>query len=133
MDKINISNLTGNAQDNGVLDINTLAKQNQPKSSIEKEVEDIITIKNNRRIEKLNQYSNHVRICLKKINEMNLAKQTELVYTFPKYCFQCPDYDIEECINYVSTRLRKLGFLVCTYEDDSIFIGWKYIEFTKIK
>lgn len=127
MDKINIANLTGIPDTNfgGSLCINSLVTESKKTHSLDNDIDTIINSQKEKIKKKKRAYKKQLLICVDKMKEANMINKTDVIYQLPKYVFDCPEYDIDECIEYVHSQLRKRN-IDTTSKENTIFISWIY-------
>lgn len=84
-----------------------------------------------RRIEKLRCYKNMLIHCHNKIKDVDDNGGTDLIFNILANMTECKDYKPNECIYYISVKLRDDDFDTFIMSDTSIFVTWKYIELKK--
>lgn len=131
MNKISISSILSIPEEE-IIDKNGLMSDSRKnKKTIKSEVDDLIQSRKQCRESKIKMYRNSLRNCIKKVNHMNKEGSIETFYKIERLVFGHPEYDFEECTEYVMMELQKMYFDVAKIEDDIIFVSWKYIEYNR--
>lgn len=131
MDKISISNILGIPEENVIGNFGSNIITNQKKKSIKSEVNEIIQKNTKRREDKLNLYRQYLRNCIKQIKYENQYQKTEIFFKVDGIIYGHPEYDRDECIEYLLIELMKYHFDVYQVDENRIFISWKYTELHK--
>jgi len=131
MDKISVANLVAKNESEIVCDgIMSIRSIRGNKKTIKMEVEDIIKTKKERRENKLRLYRENLKDCIRIIKTKDEMRFTDMVFDINKIEYGHPEYDCEECVDYVIIELRNFGFDVKKMKNSetSIFVSWKYLE-----
>lgn len=79
--------------------------------------------KKNKRI--TDNYQKILDNCLSRINEANKYYKTELMFEVPTVLFGTSEYNIVDCITYIVTHLKKIGFDTLIL-NQNLYISWNY-------
>lgn len=140
MDRININNLfptSANSEKSKPLDIKSLfnikerEKEIQNIKKVDFSIEKLINSREKKQKQTALQYKKVFNSLLSKINMANSYELTDLIFDVPEIIFRCPDYKIEECIDYVEKKTRALHIDTYKLSKKSVFISWKNIEINK--
>ena len=66
--------------------------------------------------------------CFHQIKNMAYRDQVFCYYTVPYYVLGLPLYNINECIVFLLTSLKKKGFKIQMANNQTIYISWKHIH-----
>lgn len=127
MDKINIANILSIPENEVVGPVGIYTNN----KSVRTTVDDVLKINKERHDNKLKLYRIALRECVRKIEQQNILRKTETFYKFDDIVFGHPEYDKDECIEYVLIELKKFLFDVCQIDDSIIYISWKFTELHK--
>lgn len=130
MDKISISSILSIPVDNIVGNFGA-ASDTPKKKTIKSEIDDIIKLNQTRHDYKLKIYRKTLRDCILKIKRENENRKTDTFYKIAEFVYGHPEYDAEECIEYVMIELKKFFLDVTKYNPTTIFITWKFLQFHK--
>lgn len=132
MEKFNIENLfycktLGNDRSNA-LDVLSIAKQSSSKSFT---VNNLIETRENTRKRILRKYMEMYEGCLKKIDIANNLKKTDLLYTVKESIPSFPEYNPNDCIDFIQSKLHECYMDTHKINRCTLFITWVYIELNK--
>lgn len=99
----------------------------EQKKSIHKEVEDLIQSNRERRDNKIKLYRNVLRNCIMLISSKNKLHSNEMIFKISYTLYGHPEYDVDECMQYIIMELTKLKFDIYRIDRNSIYISWKYL------
>jgi len=134
MDKICISNLVTcpNISFSGTLSVQSLVNESKKTKTLGKDIDDIMRLQKERSIKKKQTYKKQLKICIDKMKEENMMHKDNMIFAVPQFLFDCPEYDPEECINYINIKLKK-NHLDTKVNGLSMFVSWLYTPFYKKK
>lgn len=118
---------------NGSLDIDTIFSNIFEDKAEERKFNSDALIKSiTKRRKKLRKvHVNLYNLCCTKIESANSLGLTDIVFELPEYIPECPDFKHKQCIEYISTNLRKESLDTYVIDKRHLFITWKYIELNK--
>lgn len=122
MDRIG-TNLFENNNDDDELNAETLIIKQQ-----KFDVHELIKIKNEQRNLKIETYKKHLRLCLNKIEDATKLGKTDIVYHLQKIDRDCPNYNVDECMEYIDEMLKYQKFDTLLMMNNVLFISWYYME-----
>lgn len=68
-----------------------------------------------------------------KIKSSAALKQLSCIFTVPTYVFGFPLFNVNECIEFVSSELKSNGFIVNYYFPNKLYISWDLNEIEETK
>lgn len=86
---------------------------------------------NKRRNEKLKCYRQMLNYCHSKIAETDSNNGTDIVVTIVESFPECKEYNTNECLEYISNKLREEDINTFILNDNTIFITWYCLELKK--
>lgn len=89
---------------------------------------ELIEIKNKKIKYLYENYNKYYNYCIQKIKNANNLKKTDIIFSVPTTIFNNNEYNSDNCINFIETKLKKHEFDTIQLSENSIFISWKYIE-----
>ncbi len=92
------------------------------------DAKNIIEIKNQQRMQKINVYNKLYNLCVKKIQSVALNGLSDCIFSLPLYDNNCPIYDLDECAQYIINRLNNNLFGTLMMTRETIFITWHFLE-----
>ena len=111
-------------------DVETLFKNtplnNEPEITFTADV--LLERINRRRFEKLKCFRQMLNYCHKKISETDSNNGTDIVVSIVESFPECKDYTPQECLEYISTKLREEDIDALILNDTTIFISWYNLE-----
>lgn len=122
MDKIG-TNLFENNNDDDELNSETLTIKQQ-----KFDVHELIKIKNEQRNLKIETYKKHLSLCLNRIEDATKVGKTDIVYHLQQTDRDCPNYNVDECMEYIDEMLKCQKFDTLLMTDNTLFISWYYME-----
>lgn len=122
MDKIG-TNLFENNNDDEILNAETLMTKQK-----KFDVNELIKIKNEQRNLKIETYKKYFNLCLQKIEEATKIGKTDIVFNLQQKDRNCPNYDMNECMEYIDEMLKSQKFDTLLMTADTLFISWYYME-----
>jgi hypothetical protein len=125
MDKFNVANIAGVSEEEVV---GMIGEYNQNKKSIKSTIENIMKVNKERKENKIKLYRSSLRDCIGRIEQQNYLRKTGILYKFDEIIFGHPEYDREECIEYVINELQKYGFNTQRNNQTTVLISWKFID-----
>lgn len=131
MDKISIASILSLPEEEIVGSFGTCTILSQKKKSVKKEVDDLMRINKERREHKIKLYRTALRDCIRKIKKEDEMRKTDTFFRVDEIVYGHPEYDKEECIEYVIIELKKFLFDVFQYDQSTIFVSWKFTELHK--
>lgn len=132
MNKISISNLLSVPEDQIIGGFGTHnIISSQTKKSVKNEVEELLRINKERRENKIKLYRCILRNCIRKIKTDDAVRKTDTFFKVDEIMYGHPEYDRDECIEYITIELKKFLFDVFQIQRNTIFISWKYTELHK--
>src|SRR5271170_2888582 len=107
MDKINIDILAPNNKlsDSGQLDVYSLVQKNRPEDNPKIFLNDILKQKNKTRLKLIDIYNKILTSCTRQISEENKKGQCDILFKVPMIIFECPEYNILACIEFIEPKL----------------------------
>lgn len=92
-----------------------------------------VLIKNNieNRKKIRNEYVLHYNTCCKNILAANEVGLKDIYYNLPDVVINCPGFNHDDCIKYISNNLRKHHLDTLPISRYKLFITWKYLELRK--
>lgn len=84
-----------------------------------------------RRLEKLLCYKNMLKYCHDRITSADEDQETDIIFTIVESVPECKEYDPQECLEYISVKLREEDFDTTVLTDTTMFITWRYLELKK--
>lgn len=126
MNKINIANIISVPVEQVVGVIGTETNINE---SVRSKIDDVLRLNKERRDNKQKIYRSLLKGCVEKIRQQNILRKTETTYTVEDIVYGHPEYDREECIEYMINSLRKYNVCVCLLNKTTLFLYWKFMEF----
>lgn len=132
MNNISISNILHVPAENIIGEFGActiLPKKEQ--HTIQMEVDNLIRTNKERRENKIKLYRSILRNCIQKIKDDNNLRRSETFYKIEEFIYGKPEYDMEECIDFLLIELKKLSFDIIMYDKNTLFISWKYMEIRK--
>lgn len=89
-------------------------------------IENLKTIQNKINRDKIDCYNRIYLNCVDKIIKVSKNNKTITIYYPPKNTFIINDYDLSECLNYLSNKFKSLNFETKII-NDYILISWENI------
>lgn len=86
---------------------------------------------NKRRLEKLGWYKNMLKYCHNRIDAADEDQGTDIIFSVVESIPECKEYVPQECLEYISIKLREDDFDTTILTDTTMFITWKYLELRK--
>ena len=132
MDKINISNLFPNKQNNddnySELNVSNLFNiiEKKPKKT-NFDLERLSNLREERKKKILVQYEKIFNLCLNKINIANNLNKLEIVYDVPEAIYGSFEYKSIDCLLYISEKLKKMGIDIIILNEISLYVSWQDI------
>lgn len=128
MDKISISNILSIPENEVVGEFGTGTLYNN-KKTVRMEVDELVKLNRGRRENKIKLYRGALKECIRMIRNEDAIRKTDLLFKINRIEFGYPEYDKDECREYVITELRKYDFDVTRIDNLTIFVCWKFLEF----
>lgn len=129
MNKISVASILSLPEDKIVGQIYTC--DTKKKQTIRNDVDDIINKNKERRENKLKLYREMLRKCIDSMKKNNEMRKTDIFFRVDEIVYGHPEYDIDECVEYIILELRKFSFDVLHYCRDTVFVSWKFVELHK--
>lgn len=128
MDRINIDNLFPSAKQKGrsPLDVYSLyhPKEAQREEENQFSIENLIQFREDKKKKAVVHYERIYTMCLNRIAYVNNMSKTDMVYHIPLAIYRCPEYDANECLKILETRLRAQYLDTLILNQNSLFISW---------
>lgn len=131
MNKISISNILSLPEEQIVGEFGACSILPQKKKSVKMEVDDLLRINKERRERKIKLYRKILRDCIMKIKIDDEMRKTDTFFKVDEIVYGHPEYDMDECIEYLIIELKHFLFDVFRYSSNTIFISWKFTELHK--
>lgn len=134
MDKINIGILHhGKIKPRtGHIDIVSLVPKNKHEeyinSTSNKVINSILKRKDDTRQHIIETYEKVFKNCIDKIIDTNKLKMVDVIFEVPNAIFTLPEYDPQDCLIFLESKLRKMHFDTFKIYPYNIFISWNYFE-----
>ena len=128
MDKISISNILSIPENEVIGEFGTGTLYNN-KKTVQMEVDELLKLKRVRRENKIKLYRGALRECIRMIKNADAIRKTEMLFKINRIEFGFPEYDKDECRDYVIAELRKYDFDVTKIDNLTIFVSWEFLEF----
>lgn len=129
MNNISISNILAVPEEEIVGDCFSTTVHNAP--SIKSEVNNISRLTKERHDSKIKLYRMILLECIKKIKREYEFRRTDTFFKIDEFVYGHPEYDKDECIEYIIVELKKFYYDVLQICSTKIFISWKYTELHK--
>lgn len=129
MDKISISNILLKDESEILQNNEYLAQSSRNKKDpIQVEIESIIKNKKEQRLNKLRLYKDKLNKCVRQIKRKDELGVTDMIFHVEALEYGYPEYEQDECVDYLIIELRKYGFDIKKINNSEIFISWKFLE-----
>ena len=134
MDKLSISKILNKTKEEIVGDfrVNNILPIEKKKKSIKTEVEEIFRMNKERNEKKLKLYKSKLKECIHQIQLENENRKIDTIFRINKMEYGFPEYDSDECMEYLLVELKKHFFDIMQIDRLAIYICWQYTEFHKI-
>jgi hypothetical protein len=134
MDKLSISKILNITKEEVVGDfrVNNIFPV-EKKKSIKTEVEQIFKINKERNETKIKLYKLKLKECIHQIQRENENRKIQTIYKINDIEYGFPEYDCDECMEFLLVELKKHFFDIVQINRTSIYICWQYTEFHKKK
>lgn len=131
MEHINIFNLTTKTPKNIVgnneqLNINRIISTS--KTDEKKNAELLLEIRKKKRERILEIYIYEYKRCLEQIKKLNKNEVEDMIFEIPKINIDFMEYKSDDCLKYISDKLKQSYMDTYILNSTMIFITWKYIE-----
>lgn len=125
MEKININNLFAPVSKKPINVNDFINTTNSPDNSAKVgiNIDKLINLREERKQKIVLQYDKIFKICINKINMANNLNKTEVIYDVPEVLFGYSNYNINECILYITNKLKESRFDTIIL-GKSIYISW---------
>lgn len=108
------------------INLNNIFEKKEENNFVFKEM--IINNLKKRNKDKLNQYKLIFKSCIALIKKSISDNQTDILFTVSSTIPNCPDYDPNECLKYISNKIIKNKLNTYIIDSNNIFITWKNIK-----
>lgn len=88
----------------------------------------LIKIRKQKRKKLLENYVKLYNNCLTNIETVNDVDKTDLYFNVPNKIVGCPEYNSNDCIEYIENKLREQFIDTIKINDNTIFVSWLYLE-----
>jgi hypothetical protein len=124
MDKIDIEVIT---QQKVETDIDTDNIFVDPNNFIFK-ISDLIKVKEEKRNRLYQICRTYYIDCINLIKIKNKMGKTDIIYKIPVLKLNEPDYNCNDCIDFINDKMERNGFHTLKVNNFTLFISWKYLE-----
>lgn len=132
MSRITVSTLFPelNKKDNDNITVKSLfdTKNNRLKNEINFSVNSLLAPKIEKRKQIKMEYKLEYKTCLSQIELVNKVGQTDFIFEVPKTKFMLPEYNSEDCINYIKDHLYDNCIDSMVLSKTKIFVSWLDLE-----
>jgi hypothetical protein len=130
MDRISINNLFPSPNDCKPLDLDNLSnnQESKTKNKINFNIDKLIKLREERKKRIFIQYEKIFHICLNKITMANNLNKTEILYEIPDAIYGHFDYSVNDCMEYVYSKLKNMKLDTLILNEKSIYISWLNLE-----
>jgi len=94
---------------------------------------DLHKIVNDRKDKHIMCYEKVLELSHNKIKKAASQKSLRCLFEVPNYVFGYPLFNLNECIDFVISELKKNGFVVNYYFPNKIYISWDFEEINESK
>lgn len=135
MEKLSISKILNISKDEvvGEFHVNNIFPVEKKKKSIKTEIEEIFRINKERTENKLKLYKGKLKECIHQIQRENENRKIQTIFRINSIEYGYPEYDCDECMEYLLVELKKHFFDIVQINRTSIYICWQYTDFHKKK
>ena len=88
----------------------------------------LIKARKQKRKKLLENYIKLYNNCLTNIEKVNDVNKTDLYFNVPNKIVDCPEYNSNDCIEYIENKLREQFIDTIKINDNTIFVSWLYLE-----
>lgn len=81
-----------------------------------------------RREKKLLSYRNMLKYCYQRIESADDDYLTDIMFKIVDSVPECKEYNSNECLEYISDKLRSQNIDTIIIDNNTMFITWKYLE-----
>ena len=71
------------------------------------------------------EYTSKYNECLKTIEQLNDRDESDMIFTIPKFIYECPEYEPKKCLYYIKNELKNNynidSTMITPY---SMFVTW---------
>jgi hypothetical protein len=117
--------VTGNFKVNDIIPVIKKSK------SLKKEIELIFKLNHERNDKKIKLYKSKLKECIHQIQRENENRKVDTIFKLNLIEYGIPEYDCDECMEYLLIELKKNFFDIKQIDRISIYICWEYTEFHK--
>jgi hypothetical protein len=104
-------------------------QENKTKQTEEISVSSLIKQKKDKLQKVYDEYRKIYRMCLTRIKMANKISIYSIYYEIPIAVFRCPEYSQIECLDYISSKLKKLPqFEINIILPNILFINWSELK-----
>lgn len=131
MENISVKTLCPDAyietKNNKVFGIDNIIMAND-KQEKQFNINKLIKVRKQKRKKLLENYVKLYNDCLINIESVNDINKTDLYFNVPEKLIDCPDYNSNDCIEYIENKLREQFIDTLKINDNTIFVSWLYVE-----
>lgn len=130
MEQLSIANLLSKREEDIIQKEDYMSNNTEPivNKTIGNEVYELINAKRKRRENKIRIYKDKLNKCVHQVKRKDELLLTDMIFDMGVLEYGHPEYDPDECMEYMLIELRKYGFDAKKLSKSKIFVSWKFLE-----